>query len=65
MSTIDITREHSMTVAQAKKAATKVAQEIREAFDVEYEWDGNNLNFRQYLIADTHTIESAARQTHN
>jgi len=47
MSTIDITREHSMTVAQAKKAATKVAQEIREAFDVEYEWEGNNLNFRR------------------
>jgi len=47
MSTIDISREHSMTLTQAKKAASKVAQEIREAFDVEYEWEGNTLNFRR------------------
>lgn len=47
MSTIDISRDHTLTVAQAKKAANKVAQEIAAAFDVEYEWDGNTLNFRR------------------
>jgi putative polyhydroxyalkanoate system protein len=47
MSSIDISRDHSLTLAQAKKAASKVAKEMADAFAIEHDWDGNTLNFRR------------------
>lgn len=47
MATIDITREHDLTLAEAKKAIEKVARRLADKFDVEYGWEGNTLGFER------------------
>lgn len=42
---IDIRHEHSMPLAKARKAVEDVAKKLAERFDVEYDWDGDTLNF--------------------
>lgn len=42
---IDIRHQHSMPLAKARKAVEDVAKKLAERFDVEYDWDGDTLNF--------------------
>ena len=42
---IDIRHAHSMPLAKARKAVEDVAKKLAERFDVEYDWDGDTLNF--------------------
>jgi putative polyhydroxyalkanoate system protein len=45
MSSIDITRNHTRPLAEAKKKVERVAAHITEKFQVVSEWQGNTLHF--------------------
>ena len=47
MSDISIRRAHALNHKQARQAADKMAKKLEEAFDMEFEWDGDTLNFRR------------------
>jgi putative polyhydroxyalkanoate system protein len=51
MPSIDISRTHDKSMADAKKAVDRVAKSIAKKFDVEHEWDGNALNFERAGVA--------------
>lgn len=42
---IDIRHQHSMPIAKARKAVEDVAKKLADRFDMEYDWDGDTLNF--------------------
>lgn len=42
---IDIRHKHSMPLPKARKAVEEVAKKLAERFDIEYDWDGDDLNF--------------------
>lgn len=45
MSEIVVTRAHGMTLKKARASAEHIAAELAEEFDIEYEWNGNTLEF--------------------
>jgi putative polyhydroxyalkanoate system protein len=47
MADVTLTKQHSMTLAQAKKVAQKVANDMAKEYDLESEWDGDTLNFQR------------------
>ena len=47
MSEIRIRRAHAKPLDQARKAAEKMARQLREDFDLDYEWDGHVLRFQR------------------
>ncbi len=42
---IDIRHDHSLSLPKARKAVEEVAKKLAERFDIEYDWDGDTLNF--------------------
>jgi len=47
MSDIRICRAHSLTPKHARAAAEKMSTKLREAFDMQFEWEGELLRFRR------------------
>jgi putative polyhydroxyalkanoate system protein len=47
MPSIDISRPHSKSVAEAKKSVTRVAKHIADKFEVDSAWQGDTLLFRR------------------
>ncbi len=47
MSGIDIRHSHSLPHAKARKAVEEVAKKLAERFEIEYEWDGDDLHFNR------------------
>ena len=47
MSDIRIRRAHSKPLEEARKAAEKVAKQLRKDFELDYAWDGNVLRFER------------------
>ncbi len=45
MADVEISREHHMTLAQAKKVAQKVADDMAAEYGLKSEWEGDTLNF--------------------
>ena len=45
MPAIDIRHQHSMPLPKARKAVEDVAKKLAARFDMEYDWDGDTLNF--------------------
>ena len=45
MSRIDIRHAHSLTNGKARKAIEEVAGKLAERFQMDWEWDGDVLNF--------------------
>jgi len=45
MASIDIRHAHTMTPAHARQAVQEVADKLAERFGVEYQWNGDILNF--------------------
>ncbi|GAB1407357.1 polyhydroxyalkanoic acid system family protein [Thermomonas brevis] len=45
MSRIDIRHPHDLTKAKARKAIEEVAKKLAERFEMEWDWDGDILNF--------------------
>lgn len=42
---IDIRHDHTLPMAKARKAVEQVAGKLAERFGIEYDWDGDTLNF--------------------
>ncbi len=47
MPSIEIRREHSKSIKDARAAVERVAGKISEHFEVEYGWEGDTLHFRR------------------
>lgn len=47
MSVIDVHRAHSLDKDHARQAAETLAQDLSRQFDVNYEWEGDHLNFKR------------------
>ncbi len=47
MSRIDIRHAHTLPKAKARKAVEEFAEKLAERFDMDYEWDGDMLNFNR------------------
>lgn len=47
MSHIDIHHAHSLPPTQARKAIEEVAAKLAERFGMDYDWDGDILNFKR------------------
>ena len=60
MPSIQIERKHSKTIAQAKTAVEKVARNLAEKFDVEYEWRGNTLAFTRSGVSGRIALKKGA-----
>jgi putative polyhydroxyalkanoate system protein len=45
MSTIDITRAHTMPIDDAKKKAEELAKGMAEKFGIDWKWEGNTIRF--------------------
>jgi putative polyhydroxyalkanoate system protein len=45
MSTIDITREHSLTKDDAKKRAEELAKSLESKFSLQWRWEGDAIRF--------------------
>ena len=45
MSRIDIRHPHDLTKAKARKAIEEVANKLAQRFEMEWDWDGDVLNF--------------------
>ena len=47
MATISIVRKHELTHKKAKAAAEKVAKDLNKRFDLDYEWNGDRIEFER------------------
>lgn len=51
MSRIDIRHAHSLPKTKARKAVEEVAKKLAERFQMDYDWDGDTLNFSRSGVA--------------
>lgn len=56
MSEIHLHRKHKLGLKKAREAAQKVADELAESFDMESEWDGNELRFSRSGVSGCLTV---------
>ena len=47
MALIAIAKKHALSHPKAKAAAEKVATDLHERFDLEYEWNGDDIEFNR------------------
>ena len=45
MSTIDITRAHTLSKEEAKQRAEQLAKGMEEKFSIAWKWDGDSIRF--------------------
>ena len=45
MATISIARKHGLPHKKAKAVAEKIAKDLNKRFDLDYEWEGDHVNF--------------------
>jgi putative polyhydroxyalkanoate system protein len=45
MATIDITRNHALSIDDAKKKAEELAKGMEQRFGVQWKWEGNTIHF--------------------
>ena len=45
MATIDITRNHSLPIEDAKAKAEELAKGMAQKFGIDWKWDGNSIRF--------------------
>jgi putative polyhydroxyalkanoate system protein len=45
MASISITRKHALSHKRAKEVAEKIAKDLNKRFDLDYEWEGDHVNF--------------------
>jgi putative polyhydroxyalkanoate system protein len=62
MALIAIAKKHTLSHQKAKAAAEKVATDLHERFDLEYEWKGDHIEFnRPGLSGALHVGKDAVR----
>jgi putative polyhydroxyalkanoate system protein len=45
MSTIDITRAHTLPIEDAKKKAEEIAKSMEQRFSIVWKWEGDTIHF--------------------
>lgn len=53
MSEIVVSRAHGLTLKKARAAAENIAADLADEFDIDYEWDGNTLDFSRTGVSGT------------
>lgn len=62
MSSIAISKKHSLSHKKAKEAAQKVAEDLHKRFDLEFAWNGDCIDFtRPGLTGQLHVLKSEVR----
>ena len=51
MASISIAKQHALTHRKAKEAAEELAQDLKERFDLTYEWEGDHVVFERPGVA--------------
>lgn len=62
MSTISVTRHHTLDPEHARQTAESLAKDLSDRFDVHYQWEGDSLHFQRsgvtgQLTVDEHMIK--------
>ena len=47
MASISIAKKHKLTHRKAKDVAEKIAKDLNRRFDLEYAWDGDQVQFKR------------------
>jgi putative polyhydroxyalkanoate system protein len=47
MPTISISRKHALSHKKAKAAAEKIAKDLNKRFELDYEWNGERIEFER------------------
>ena len=47
MATISIARKHALSHKKAKAAAEKIAKDLQKRYGLDYEWEGDHLDFER------------------
>jgi putative polyhydroxyalkanoate system protein len=47
MPSISIARPHALPHKQARDAAERIARDLKQRFQLDYEWDGDDVNFER------------------
>ncbi|MEO8756068.1 MAG: polyhydroxyalkanoic acid system family protein [Casimicrobiaceae bacterium] len=47
MATISIARKHSLSLKKAKEVAEQIAGDLNKRFELDYEWNGNQIDFER------------------
>ena len=53
MAVIFIAKKHQLPHDKAKEAAEKVAKDLNKRFDLNYDWNGDNIEFRRSGLSGT------------
>ena len=62
MTTMSIAKKHHLSHKQAKAAAQKVADDLKERFDLQYTWRGDSIAFeRPGLTGEMHVGQTEVR----
>jgi len=62
MTTMSIAKKHHLSHKQAKAAAQKVADDLKERFALKYAWKGDSIEFqRPGLAGEMHITRSEVR----
>jgi putative polyhydroxyalkanoate system protein len=60
MPDIDVRRVHNLGLAEARRAADKLAADLGRKFDLRGDWRGNVLHFERPGVSGTLAIDAAA-----
>ena len=53
MASISIVRKHSLTHKKAKEVAETIAKDLNKRFDLDYAWDGDDIEFERAGVHGT------------
>lgn len=57
MAHISIHRQHKLTPKKAQQAAEKIAVQLKEKFDLDYAWHGQQLDFERPGVSGAMLLE--------
>ena len=64
MSVIDVHRPHNLDKEHAREAAEALAKDLSSQFDVNYQWEGDQLKFKRSGVKGHLTISPADLHIH-
>jgi putative polyhydroxyalkanoate system protein len=64
MSTIDITRQHNLDHEHARGAAETLAADLSKQYDVNYQWDGDVVQFKRSGVKGYLEVRPEELQVH-